>query len=266
MSFKILFSNLGYARGIDGTLSQHVSRMYRHFYTGVTQQQQALSQFKNIITAEKPDICCIVEIDSGSWNTGFFNQMEHLLDSAYPVHNIAGKYGEDSLLAQMPFFKGKCNAFLAKVKVPCQKLYFKHGSKRLIYSLALPGNIQLFFAHFSLQAKVRARQFDELCNLVKNCSGDVIILADFNILQGFKELQPLFQDTNLRVLNQEEDHTFIFGNRRLTLDLCICSESLLPYLDLRVVPQPFSDHSALLVEARLEDRPSANPQSSTEAP
>ena len=251
MLFKILFSNLGYARGIDGSLSQHIGRIHRHFYTGVMQQQEVLSQFKNIITDEKPDLCCLVEIDSGSWNTGYFNQINHLLDDEYAVHDIAGKYGEDSMLAQMPFFKGKCNAFLSKTELPHQKLYFKHGSKRLIYDVTLPGDIHLFFAHFSLQAKVRARQLDEIHNLVKNCGEGVIILADFNILQGFEELQPLLQGMNLRVLNSEEDYTFMLGNSRWTLDLCVCSQSLAPRLNLRVIPQPFSDHAALLVEGRL---------------
>ncbi len=251
MTFKILFSNLGYARGIDGTFSQHFGSMHRHFYTGVSQQQQVLTQFKNIMLAEQPDLCCLVEVDSGSWNTGYFSQIGHLMDDDYAVHNIAGKYGEDSLLAQMPFFKGKCNAFLSKAALPYQKLYFKHGSKRLIYSVMLPDNIRLLFAHFSLQAKVRARQFDEVRTLVNSHDGEVMILADFNIIKGFQELQPLLRETNLQVLNKEEDHTFMLGSSRWTLDLCICSQSLAPRIDMRVIPQPFSDHAALLVEARL---------------
>jgi endonuclease/exonuclease/phosphatase family metal-dependent hydrolase len=247
VSFKILFSNLGYARGIDGTFSQHIRRIHRHFYTGLTQQQQVLSQFRNIIIAEKPDLCCLVEVDSGSWNTGYFNQMDYLTDQEYPVYDIAGKYGEDSLLARMPFFSGKCSAFLSKTELSSRKLYFRHGSKRLIYSIALPGGATLFFAHFSLQARVRAKQLEEVRTLVAD-GGESIILADFNILQGFRELQPLLRDKGLCVLNKEDDHTFMFGSRRWTLDLCLCSQSLMPRLQLRIIPQPFSDHAALLVE------------------
>lgn len=251
MPFKVLFSNLGYARGIDGTLRQHVGRFHRHFYTGVAQQRETLSQFKNIIRQEKPDLCCLVEIDSGSWNTGRFSQIGHLLDEEYAVHDIAGKYGEDSLLAQMPFFKGKCNAFLSKTALPHEKLYFKNGSKRLIYNIALRENVRLFFAHFSLQAKVRAKQFDEVRHLINACGGEAIILADFNIMQGFSELQPLLQSTSLRVLNDERHPTFVMGSRQWALDLCLCSESLASRLKLRVIPQPFSDHAALLVEGDL---------------
>lgn len=248
MPHTILFSNLGYARGIDGSLRQHIGRFHRHFYTDTTQQEQVLSQLKNIIKAEGPDVCCFVEIDSGSWTTGYFNQLNHLMDDEYVIYDLAGKYGEDSLLAQMPFFKGKCSAFLSRIPVEHQKLYFRHGSKRLIYKLNLPDNITLFFAHFSLQARVRAKQFEEVRNLVLDCKGDVIILADFNITQGFKELQPLLKGTDLCVLNNEEDHTFLFCGNRWVLDLCICSQSLAARTSLQVVPQPFSDHAALLVK------------------
>lgn len=248
MTFKVLFSNLGYARGIDGTLAQHLRRWHRHIYTGVSQQQETLAQFKEIIATEQPDICCLVEVDSGSWNAGHFNQVNYLLDDDYTVHDIAGKYGEDSLLAQMPFFAGKCNAFLSRLDLPRRKLYFKNGSKRLIYAVDLPGGAQLFFAHFSLQATVRARQFNEIRALIGDCGKEAVILADFNILRGFSELAPLLLGTDLCVLNDESEHTFMFGNRRLTLDLCIASATLAPKMRLRVIPQPFSDHAALLLE------------------
>jgi endonuclease/exonuclease/phosphatase family metal-dependent hydrolase len=251
MTYKILFSNLGYARGIDGTLGQHLRRAHRHVYIGSAQQQEVLSRFKDIIRAEKPDVCCMVEIDSGSWNTGRFSQIGHLVDDDYAVHDIAGKYGEDSVLARMPFFKGKCNAFLSKAPLPYRRLYFKNGSKRLLYSIVLPQGITLFFGHFSLNAGIRARQLEELGGLVRGCGGEAVVMADFNILNGSRELRPLLEDLGLRLLNREDDHTFRFGGRLRTLDLCLCSERLAALIDLRVIPQPFSDHAALLASIRF---------------
>ncbi len=248
--FKILFSNLGYARGIDGSFNQHIGRLYRHVYTSAAQQRDVLMQFNGILQHESPDLCCLVEIDKGSWQTGYYNQIEALVDENYPVHDIAGKYGEDTLLAQMPFFKGKCNAFLSRTPLQHRKAYFRHGSKRLVYEIALPCGIHVFFAHFSLQAKVRARQFLEMRELVGNYGGDAIILADFNIFEGFGELGPLLKGMKLHVMSSETDHTFMLGDSRWALDLCVCSQNLLPRLSLRIVPQPFSDHAALLVELR----------------
>lgn len=244
---KILFSNIGYARGIDGSLRQHVTRFGRNFYCALPVQEQVLSQVKDIIKAENPDICCFVEIDQGSIHSARFNQIRALMDDEYIHHDIADKYGERSLLGRMPLHRGKSNAFLSKQDLDYQKLYFSHGSKRLIYHLALPGDIDLFFAHFSLQKKTRARQMEEVRKLAEG-KPRVIILADFNIFGGFDELKPLLHDTDLQVLNREDEHTFQFHKTRKTLDLCICSKDLVPRTMLRVIPQPFSDHAALLLE------------------
>jgi len=85
-------------------------------------------------------------------------------------------------------------------------------------------------------------------SFIKDVSGEVVILADFNIMRGFSELSPLLENTDLHVLNNESEPTFRFHRRHLTLDLCICSRGLRDQIKLRVVQQPFSDHAALLVD------------------
>lgn len=251
MTYKIFFGNIGYAKGIDGTLWQHICRMHRHLYSGITPQQQVLGQLKAILAAEKPDLCCFVEVDRGSFHSAYYNQLSSLLDDDFVHHDIADKYGENNPLGKLPMFQGKSNAFIAKEKLDFQRLYFKRGSKRLIYRIMLPGNIALYFGHFSLQEKVRALQLAELRGFIESHDGEAIILADFNIMQGFKELRPLLDRTNLMVLNDEAAHTFRLHKRQWTLDLCICSETLAERLKLMIIPQPYSDHAALLVEGEF---------------
>lgn len=251
MAYKIFFSNIGYAKGIDGTLWQHICRIHRHLYCGLPLQQQVLSQLKAIIMAEQPDLCCLVEIDRGSFHSSYYNQMLALLDEEYHFHDIADKYGEGNQIGRMPFFQGKSNAFLARTPLPYERLYFKYGAKRLIYRIQLPGNVFLFFAHFSLQARVRAQQFDEVRRLIEASPGEAIILADFNIMQGFDELKGLL-GSDLVLLNGEKDYTFTLHRSRWVLDLCICSRALAPRLRLEIIQQPFSDHAALLVEGNWE--------------
>ncbi|MDP9195693.1 MAG: hypothetical protein M3O22_02830 [Pseudomonadota bacterium] len=248
MSQKILFSNIGYAKGIDGTLWQHVSRAARHIYCSVPTQSLILTQLKALMGAEQPDVCCFVEIEQGSFHTAYMNQLKYLMDDDYRFFDIANKYGEGNWRNTMPFLRGRSNAFLSRQKIPFDRLYFTHGTKRLVYRLVLPGNIHVFFAHFSLDRRVRERQLQEVRGLADQCPGDVIILADFNIMYGFSELKPLVEGSDLHILSREEEHTFTFHRRRLALDLCICSQTLLDRLTLRVIPQPFSDHEALLVE------------------
>ncbi len=248
MPFKILFSNIGYAKDINGTLSQHIFRSWRHFYSSAEIQAKALAQLKSIIKTEQPDVCCLVEIDQGSFHSSNFNQIHALLDEEYSFHDIADKYGQGNPLGFLPLFRGKSNAFLAKKSFAFERLYFTHGTKRLIYRIELDHGISLIFAHFSLSRKVRISQFLEVNKLVRSAKGGVVLMADFNIMHGFKELAPLLQDTDLQVMNREDEHTFMFHKRTLALDLCICSASLQKRASLRIIPQPFSDHAALLLE------------------
>lgn len=248
MSYKILFSNIGYAKGIDGSLAQHLKGLGRHLYNRLPVQKHVLRQLKGIIDGESPDVCCFVEIDGGSLHSAYHNQMSSLADETYRFHDIMGKYGEDRWISRAWFHRGKSNGFIAKREVPFERLYFRSGTKRLIYKLMLPGEINLFFAHFSLNWKTRVRQMQEVLELIRASRGEVILMADFNIMRGFSELQPLLEDGTLRILNIENAPTFKFHKRRMTLDVCLVSETLASRAQLRIIEQPFSDHQALLVE------------------
>lgn len=245
---RILFSNLGYAKGIDGSLRQHAGHFGRHLYCPVPVQQQVLSQVRALIDAQSPDICCFVEIDNGSIHSGGLRQIEALMDDEhYRFHDIAGKYGNESFLRDLPFHTGKSNAFLARADVRFERHYFTHGSKRLIYNLRLPDGLRVFFTHFSLRQAIRQRQFIEMRDLIGRADGPVVIMADFNILRGVEELRPLLEEGGLVLMNQEEDYTFTFFRHRLLLDLCLCSSEIAMRSELQVVPQPYSDHAALLL-------------------
>lgn len=251
MSYSILFSNIGYARGIDGSLRHHLGLFARHLYCPVPVQEQVLAQLKALIAAEEPDLCCFVEIDSGSAHSGGLNQLAALLDAHYAFHDISNKYGQGSLMNRLPFHAGKSNALLARHELHFERLYFRHGTKRLIYSVTLPatlpGAIHVFCAHFSLNRETRRRQFAEVRQIILDTPGETILLADFNIFSGFAELEPLLQTEGLGLLSNESDPTFAFAGRRMALDLCLASPGIMPRLRLRIVPQPFSDHAALLV-------------------
>ncbi len=247
---KILFSNIGYAKGIDGSLQAHMRLFHRHIYSGHTVQRGVLSQLKALIKDQEPDICCFVEVDSGSVHSGRLNQLQELVDEDYPHFDIAGKYGENNRLSQMPLHMGKSNGFIAKKSYDFRRLYFDSGSKRLVYHLKAAEDLHIFFAHFSLSRQTRIRQFAELQVLLQSVEGNVIILADFNIFQGFSELKPLLDNTNLAILNDETAPTFYFHKAKHVLDLCLCSTPLAQGATLSVIPQPYSDHAALLLEIK----------------
>ena len=73
------------------------------------------------------------------------------------------------------------------------------------------------------------------------------MLGDFNIHSGFSELAPLLHENNLVLRNKEDAPTFRFHTVRLPLDLCICSHGIAARTELKIIPQPYSDHEALLL-------------------
>lgn len=239
-------SNLGYARGIDGTLMQHLRYAHRHVYCSRTVQEQTLRQLRELVMREDPDVCCFVEIDQGSFDSANFNQLEMLLTEKYAFSDIENKYGQQSPLRRFPMTRGKSNAFIARQRLHYEKIYFTHGRKRLIYKLTLAPQLTLFFAHFSLKKTVREEQLRQVGRIVADTPGDIIFMGDFNILTGIRELKPLLDD-GLVLLNREDSPTFRFHRRQSVLDLCLCSSGIARQAELTIVPQPYSDHAALLL-------------------
>lgn len=247
MSTTILMSNLGYLRGINGQLSHHVRYAYRHFYCSRDVQEACLKQVINIMEREKPDICCFVEIDKGSADVRNFNQLEALVSDHYPFFDIENKYGPLSRLRSLPLTRGKSNGFVARKQFAYEKVFFTHGTKRLIYKVTIAPNVTLFFAHFSLKKTVRVQQLMQVRQLLSDTPGEIILMGDFNVHSGFGELAPLLHENHLTLLNQEEVPTFRFHRTQLPLDLCICSHGIAKDAQLKIIPQPYSDHEALLL-------------------
>lgn len=247
-SQRILLSNLGYARGFSGSLREHLGLMHRHLWCPPGVQRRVLKHFRALMARTHPDICCLLEIDTGSFTSAGVNQLDLLKDEEYPFADSENKYHPDSYLRRQPFMRGKSNGFVARRAYDFVKLYFARGTKRLIYQVRIMPGVTLFFTHFSLNADVRKAQLAEMQTLARKETGEVILLGDFNVLQGLDELKPLLLATDFRLMNDPTVPTFFFYRHRLTLDLCLCSPALAERTTLEVIPQAFSDHAALLVE------------------
>ncbi len=245
---RILFSNLGYATGINGTLRQHIGKAFRHAVQSKAMQNRVLAQFRALMEQTNPDLCCVVELDQGSPHSRYLNQMAALVSARFPVFDVADKYGLGSPYSKLPFHSGKSNGFLAQQPQVFKHLYFEHGTKRLIYQINLQANLILFFAHFSLNRKVRAAQFHEMARIIEGTAGEVIVFGDFNTLSGLSELAPILANQRLVLLNSPDVPTFRFHRWHTLLDLCLTSPALVSSCRLQVIDQPFSDHDALLLE------------------
>lgn len=248
----ILMGNLGYLRGINGYLLQHLRYAYRHIYCSIDVQARCLQQVTQIIAREDPDICCFVEIDQGYREKRSFNQLESLINAHYAFYDIENKYGPLSRLRHLPLTRGKSNGFVAKTSFPYEKIYFEHGAKKLIYILKPQPGIHIIFAHFSLKLAVRRQQILQIAHICSQIEGDIALMGDFNIHSGFEELSPLLANGKFVLMNKENVPTFRFHRLQLPLDICLCSPALADKAELRIIPQPYSDHDALLL--RLNER------------
>ena len=243
----IFMGNLGYLRGINGCLGQHVRYAYRHIYCSPAAQSASLSQLVALIEKENPDICCFVEIEKSLSEATLYPRLEKILMQHYPYFDIENKYGETSYLRHLPLSRSKSNGFLSKTPVAHEKIYFRSGTKRLIYKLQINPNLTLFFAHFSLKQKTRILQIEQFREIIHSTPGEIILLGDFNIHSGFKELAPLLDAGRLILMSQENQPTFRFHRTRLPLDICLCSHHIAAHAELRIIPQPYSDHDGLLL-------------------
>lgn len=250
--WRILLSNIGYARGIGGSALDHSRYFYRYLWCSPATQLAALGHLREIIMREQPDVCCLIEIDQGSLNTGWVDQIQHLIHAEYGYFDVENKYGRRSILRRMPVSDGKSNAFLAREPLAFEKTFMSAGVKRLVYRIRLRDGLHLIFAHFSLRYGRRRLQFQQLAKLVAETEGDVIVMGDFNIFRGHVEIQPLLEATGLKLLEAAEGvPTFRFSDREMVLDLCMVSPGLAEASRVRVIEQPFSDHNALLLDVKV---------------
>ncbi|MDE1942755.1 MAG: endonuclease/exonuclease/phosphatase family protein [Betaproteobacteria bacterium] len=246
--YTILLSNLGYARDIGGQISHHVRYLHRHFYCAPTVQHRALDQLSDLIAREDPDLCCFVEIDQGSFPSAGLNQLKVLSGGHYGHAHIENKYGLSSSLRSFFVTRGKSNGFMAKQPFPFETLYLRHGIKRLVYKIRLEHNLVVYFSHLSLNRRARQAQLLEIRQLLHGEPGEAAFLGDFNLLTGLSELGPLLEQSDFVLLNRPDEPTFTFHKRSLVLDVCLCSRTLAARSSLRVLPQPYSDHAALLLQ------------------
>jgi len=238
MIFKIFLFNMGYGLGLDGSVKNYATRWYRYLHCPRNTRENILKETKKLITANKPDVCCLIEIEGS--HADFFNK-------DLPYYDITNKYGSKSVLSKLPVFNNKSNAVFSNKKYKIKRRFLKNGTKKLLYEVSLPKDITLFTTHFSLSKNIRKKQFIELKNLIKN-KKKVIVCGDFNIFGGFKELDPLLSGTDLNIVGKKD--TFPACNPKKAFDLFLCSKNI-PVKNCKVINKRLSDHLPVLLELKI---------------
>jgi endonuclease/exonuclease/phosphatase family metal-dependent hydrolase len=239
---KILLFNTGYCTGLDGSLKGYALHFFRYLHTPQRILRSIFSSIDDLVTNTAPDLCCFTEVRR-------VQQFVHDLWE-YPYHHFASKYGMQSVFRRLPYFRSNTMGFFSRRKLPFQKHYLKHGTKKLIYEVRLTDDTSLLIGHLSLRRKTRKKQLQELKELIQ-MRKHVILCGDFNVFAGFSELSEIIRDCRLRIVNTLHDATFPAIHPTVPLDLFLCSEDLLiERLEvLRSVHA--SDHLPVLLEVRI---------------
>jgi len=244
---RILYGNLGYSRAIDGSLGHHVRRAHRHLFTTERVQRRALAHVRERLDALQPDLACFVEIDRGSFNNGFLDQVGLIADARHTTVRIDNKYGADRRFRRLSVSRGKSNAFLAARPVRHEARYLSSGKKRLVYDIEIEG-VRVLVAHLSLRYRIRCLQIRELADWVAEDERPTVVVGDFNLFRGAQELQPLLASGRLVHANAASGPTFRLGPYRATLDTCLASRDLIARCRVTILDQPFSDHQMIQLD------------------
>jgi len=230
---------MGYGLGLDGSTKDYALKWYRYLHCPNNIKEKVLKGVKSLIKSKKPDICCLIEIEGP--HADYFSK-----DCRY--FDITNKYGPKSTLSKLPNFRKKSNAIFSRKKYKIKRRFLKNGTKKLLYEISLPKDVTLFMTHFSLSRNTRKKQFTEIKKLIKS-QKKVIVCGDFNIFNGFKELEPLLSNTGLNIVGKN-NKTFPACNPKKALDLFLCSKKI-KIKSCKVINKKLSDHLPVMLEIEI---------------
>jgi endonuclease/exonuclease/phosphatase family metal-dependent hydrolase len=210
-----------------------------------------LERITSFLREQQPDLVGLIEVDQGSYRTGWKNQAELMAQSLGHFHSHSIKYGESSFWRNVPVLGRQGNAFLARDRIRNETFhFFEHGMKRLVMELELD-HVVVYLVHLALGSRARHRQLGALYNLVKKTPKPYIVAGDFNALWGEREIDLFLAASGLRNANRERLPTYPCNRPHRHLDFILYSQGI-GIRDFRVPQVRFSDHLPLVVDFDVE--------------
>lgn len=242
---RLLIYNIAYgtgsAGGVKGLLSAH-----RYLRT----PQSVIDSIAGFINLSGADVVGLVEVDTGSFRTGYVDQTSLIAEQLSGYSSCAVKYGFSSIGRKIPILRKQANAFFSKIKPhQIKNYYMPFGFKRLILEIEL-GGIRFFLLHLALHRGTRKLQLEYIKKIVSINPEPMIIGGDFNTFAGDAELDTFIRDLDLYDPNESGAPTFPSQAPRKKLDFILCSRNI--NATRFEVPQvQFSDHLPLILDFEL---------------
>jgi endonuclease/exonuclease/phosphatase family metal-dependent hydrolase len=239
---RLLLYNIRYGTGHKN--GYHLPLPFAGFFKRTTVNLQRIINF---IRSVNPDIVALVEVDSGSYRSGYFCQAQIIADKLGYNYIVESKYRDDSLALKVPVLKQQSNALLTKQGVEDHRFhYFQQGVKRLVIQTDLRA-IAIFIVHLSLKYRHRQNQLEQLQVLTQDTDKEVIIAGDFNTFWGSRELNLFLLATGLKSANLSDAPSHPSHAPQRQIDFILHSPGI--RIDNFYIPDiRLSDHSPLICD------------------
>ena len=244
---KFLVYNIAYGTGAPKNRLDQVLGLHRYLHT----RRRHLEKVIDSIAGREPDVCGLLEVDNGSFRTGYLNQGDLIARALHQTVYSAVKYAPGSIPRKIPILRKQTNVFLTSKKLrPCAFHYLPHGMKRLALEIEVNG-IRFFLLHLSLRRNVRQSQLSTLEELLKPLDQPFLIGGDFNAFAGTDELQIFMDGLKLRSANTANLPTFPAWKPEKQLDYILYSQGIEP-VRCEVGSDQASDHLPVMFEFKLQ--------------
>lgn len=239
---KIMFYNIAYCTGLNGSWRQYLSQTWRFFWLSLRARKKIAETLKK----EAPDVICLAEVDSGSFRNRFHSQAKQLAKNlSFPFSYTHSKYRRRSVWRFMNVIRKQHDSILSKRPGKFIRHELRSGMKKLVQEYIMEG-ISIFTVHLAvLSGRVRKKQLRELAKILKECPRPYVVCGDFNIHKGLSELKEFIHLTGLRRLIKQP--TFPSFSPKRYLDLFFASPSI-KVKQAGVINVDYSDHLPVWVE------------------
>jgi endonuclease/exonuclease/phosphatase family metal-dependent hydrolase len=239
---KIVFYNIAYCTGLNGSWLQYLGKMWRFFWLPF----RARNRIIETLEKEKADVICLAEVDEGSFRNRFRSQSRHLAQKLlFPFFYTQNIYRQWSMWKLMTLVRKQHDAILSHHPGQLKRHEFSVGGQKLVLEYVV-GNISIFSVHLSVVSKkVRRQQLKELAEITRNCPRPHLVCGDFNIFKGLEELRDFIRSTGLKRIIKKP--TFPSISPKQYLDIFLASPGI-KVLRSGVVESYCSDHLPVWVE------------------
>jgi endonuclease/exonuclease/phosphatase family metal-dependent hydrolase len=243
---KVIFWNIGYVPGLNGSLFHYATRGHRLVWSPIKIQKKLLEGVASYVKHETPDLFLYSEISTGTRRNHKLHQHEYLVGQIDGVktHGATGKY-RHLLFYSLPLHGGNANGFLSPHECHTDTVHLKSGGKTLVYVVVVK-DVTVVMVHLSLNKKTRAKQLAELSEIVSVVKGPLVVCGDMNIFAGVGELEDFMKATKL-TLPKDVPLTHPAHKPKRSLDIFL-TRGLKGKVGVRTIETTISDHLPIVLE------------------